>query len=190
MDIYLSLLTDIINDSMKRGIFSNKLKLAEVIPLFKKVDPFDKTNYRPVTLLSDISKAFERIIYNQMDEYIESFLSKVLTGFCKKHNTKHSLLKKLENFKEALDKGYSVSGIFMELSKTFDTLNHELLIAKLEAYGFSAKSLSYIHSYLNKQLQKANIKKFSQEFLKELFLVHFYSIYILMTFPFMLMRHF
>ena len=64
MDIYLSLLTDIINDSMKRGIFSNKQKVAEVIPLFKKVDPFDETNYRPVTLLSDVSKAFERIIYN------------------------------------------------------------------------------------------------------------------------------
>ena len=89
-----------------------------------------------------------------MDEYIESFLSKVLTGFCTKHNTQHSLLKKLENFKEALHKDNSVSGIFMELSKTFDTLNHELLIAKLEAYGFSAKSLSYLHSYLNKRLQK------------------------------------
>ena len=125
-----------------------------------------------------------------MDEYIESFLSKVLTGFCTKHNTQHSLLKKLENFKEALHKDNSVSGIFMELSKTFDTLNHELLIAKLEAYGFSAKSLSYLHSYLNKRLQKENIMKFSQEFLKELFLVHFYSIYILMTFPFMLMRYF
>ena len=56
MDIYLPLLTDAINDFLKRGIFSDELKLAEVIPLFKKRDPFDKTNYRPVSLLSHISK--------------------------------------------------------------------------------------------------------------------------------------
>ena len=55
----------------------------------------------------------------------------------------------LENFKEVLDKGNSVSGIYMDLSKAFNTLNHDLLIAKLEAYGYSAKSLSCIHSYLN-----------------------------------------
>ena len=63
----------------------------------------------------------------------------------------------LESFKEALDKGNSVIAIFMDLSKAFDTLNHDLLIAKLEAYGFSVNSLSYIHSYLNKRLQKTNV---------------------------------
>ena len=62
----------------------------------------------------------------------------------------------LENCKEAIDKGNSFSAIFMDLSKAFDTLNHDLLIAKLEAYGFFAKSLSYIHGYLNKHLQKTN----------------------------------
>ena len=62
----------------------------------------------------------------------------------------------LERFKETLDKVNSVNAIFMDLSKAFDTLNHDLLIAKL-AYGFSAKSLSYIHGYLNKQLQKTNV---------------------------------
>ena len=63
----------------------------------------------------------------------------------------------LGDFKEALDKDNSIRAIFMDLSKAFDTLNHDLLIAKLEAYGFSAKSLSYIHSYRNKQLQKTNV---------------------------------
>ena len=87
MDIYLPLLTDIINDSLKRGIITDELKLAEVIRSFKKADPFDKTNYRPISLLSHISKVFE---------YIEPFLSKVLTGFRKSHNTERSLLKMLE----------------------------------------------------------------------------------------------
>ena len=121
-----------------------------MIPLFKKVDTFDKTNYLPISLLSHISKVFERLLYNQVNEYIQPFLSKVLTEFRENHNTQHSLLKILENFKEALNKGNSVSAIFMDLSKAFDTLNHDLLIAKLEVYGFSAKSLSYIHSHLNK----------------------------------------
>ena len=138
MDIYLPLLTDIINDSLKRGIFPDELKLAEVMPLFKNTDPFGKTNCQTVSLLSHISKVFERVIHNQINEYIEPLLSKVLTGLRKNHVTQHSLSKMLENFKEALGNGNSVSGIFIDLSKAFDTLNHDLLIAKCEAYGFSA----------------------------------------------------
>ena len=87
IDTYLSILTDIINDSIKNGVFPDELKLAEVIPLFKKADPFDKSNYRPVSLLSHMSKVFERIIYNQINENIEPLLSNLLTGFRKNHNT-------------------------------------------------------------------------------------------------------
>ena len=116
IDTYLSILTDIINDSIKNGVFPDELKLAEVISLFKKADPFYKSNYRPVSLLSHMSKVFERINYNQINEYIEPFLSNLITGFRKNHNTQYSLLKMLESFKEALDKGNSVSAIFMDLS--------------------------------------------------------------------------
>ena len=153
----MPILTDIINDSIKNDVFPDELSLA-------------------VSLLSHMSKAFERIIYNQIIKYIEPFLSNLLTGFRKNHNTQHSLLKMLESFKEALDKGNSVSAIFMDLSKAFDTLNIDLLIAKLEAYGFSVNSLSSIHSYLNKRLQKTNVitttvygRKYLQEFPKDPF---------------------
>ena len=91
MDIYLLLLTDIFKDSLKRCIFPDELKLGEVIPLFKTADPFDRTNN--FSLLSHISKVFERIIYNQINEYVTPFLSKILTRFCKKCNPHHSLLK-------------------------------------------------------------------------------------------------
>ena len=87
MDIYLPFLIDIINDSLKRGIFPDELKLAEVTPLFQKADPFDESNNRPVSLFSHISKVFERIIYNQINDYTELFLSKILTRFHKNHNT-------------------------------------------------------------------------------------------------------
>ena len=103
MYIYLPLSTDIIIDSLKRGIFPDDLMLTEVISLLKKADPFDKTNYRPVSLLSYTSKVFERLTYNQINECIEPFLSKALTGFRKNHKTQHSLLKMLENFREALN---------------------------------------------------------------------------------------
>ena len=112
---------------IKNGVFPDELKLAEVIPLFKKYDPFDKSNYRPVSLLSHMSKVFERIIYNQINECIEPFLSNLPTGFRKNHNTQHSLIKMLENFKEALDKGNSVSAIFIDLSKGFYTRNHDFM---------------------------------------------------------------
>ena len=132
--------------------------LAEVITLFKKADPLDKKNYRPINLLSHISKVFERIIFKQIIKYIEQFLSNLLTGFCKNQNTQHCLLKMLEKWKEALGESKFVGAIFMDLSKAFDTLNHSLLITKLKAYGVSITSLRYIRSYLNQLLQRKGVK--------------------------------
>ena len=83
-----------------------------------------------------------RIIFNQISTYVEPYFPSFITGFRKNHNTQHSLLKMLELWKEALDK--SVGAILMDLFKAFDTLNHDLLIAKLEAYGFSKNCLNYI----------------------------------------------
>ena len=152
VDTYLPIFTGIINSSIRNATFPEELKLAGVAPLFKKSDPFDKVNYRPVSLLSHVSKVYERIIFNQISTYFEAYFSSFLTGFRKNHNTQHSLLKMLELWKEALEKGQSVGAIFMDLSKAFDTLNHDLSIAKLEAYGFSEDSLNYIQSYLHNRL--------------------------------------
>ena len=114
-------------------------------------------NYRPVSLLSHMSKVFERIILNQINEHIEPFLSNLLTGFRKNHDTQHCLLKMLEKWKESLDKGNFVDAIFLDLSKAFDTLNHDLLKAKLEAFGLSLNSLRYIRSYLSQRLQRTGV---------------------------------
>ena len=157
IDTYLPLLTDIINNSVRNGTFPDELKLAEVTPIFKKADPFDITNYRPVSLLSHVSKVYEIIIFNQISAYFEPLFSTLLTGFRKNYNTQHSLLKMLELWKETLDQRKAVSAIFMDLSKAFDTLNHDLLLAKLEAYGFSENSMGYIQSYLDNRLQRTNV---------------------------------
>ena len=157
IDTYLPILTDIINNSIRNGTFPDELKLAEVTPIFKKADTFDITNYRLVSLLSHVSKVYERIIFNQISACFEPLFSTLLTGFRKNQNTQHSLLKMLELWKEALDQRISVSAIFMDLSKAFDTLNHDLLLAKLEAYGFSENSIGYIQSYLGNCLQRTNV---------------------------------
>ena len=163
LDIYPPFFTDIINQSLRNSIFLDELKLAEVILLFKKVDPFDKISYRPVSLLLHMSKVFERIVFNQINEYTEPFLSNLLTGFHKNHNTPYCLSKMLEKWKEALDKGNFVDAIFMDLSKVFDTLNHDLLIAKLKAYRLSINSVRYICSYFNQRLQRTGVNNsFSQ----------------------------
>ena len=97
-----------------------------------------------------MSKVFERIIFNTLNHFY-------LTGFHKNHNTQHCLLKILEKWKEVLDKGNFVYAIFMDLSKAFNTLNHDLLITKLEAYGLSSNSFRYICSYLSQCLQRTGV---------------------------------
>ena len=80
-------LTVAINFSLRENIFPEELRHSEVIPLYKKLDPLNKENYRPVSLLSHVSKVFERIIYKQINLYMEGKLSKYLTGFRKSHGT-------------------------------------------------------------------------------------------------------
>ena len=104
------------------------------------------------------------IIYEQINSYIEDELTKCLTGFRKSHGTQHLLLTMLEKWKRGIDNGACVSALFMDLPKAFDTINHDLMLAKLEAYGFSTDALNLMHSYLKNRKQKIQINnKFSLE---------------------------
>ena len=150
VDIHLPFITNSINLSIEKGCFPEELKLAEVSPIFKKKDDLDKENYRPVSVLPHVSKVFERIMYHQINDYMKDKLSKQLTGFRKNHSTQHCLSCMLEIWKKVLDKGGYICAIFMDLSKAFDTLNHDLLIAKLGAYGFETDALRYMKKLFNK----------------------------------------
>ena len=130
-----SVLADCINKSFKNGAFPDCLKESNVTPIFKKDDPLDKENYRPVSVLSLLSKVFEKLIYKQLSNYIESFLSSIFCGFWKAHNTQHALFKLLHSWQKELDQKGFVGTILMDLSKVYDCIPHDLLIDKLECYG-------------------------------------------------------
>ena len=99
VDIHLSIITKITNVSFTNGCFPDELKLAEVIPIFKKNNDLDKENYRPVSILSHMPKVFEKNMYMQIDIFMREKLSKLLAGFIKNHSTQHCLMSMLEMWK-------------------------------------------------------------------------------------------
>ena len=150
-------LTHIFNKAIIECKFPDELKLADVTPIYKKDDPNNPKNYRPVSVLPVTSKIFERILHKQLSLYVDQFLSPYLCGYRKGFITQQALLSLIENWKKSLDnKGFG-GAILMDLSKAFDTINHELLLAKLEAYGFSNESLKLLHSYLSNRWQRTKV---------------------------------
>ena len=124
-------------------MFSRRIKAAEVTPIFKKNDDLGKENYRPVSVLSHVSKIFERIMHIQIENFMEGKLSKFLTGYRKNLSTQHCLVNMLEKWKSTFDKGGFVCAMFMDLSKAFGTMDHDLLISKLGAYRVQEDALVY-----------------------------------------------
>ena len=151
------ILTNCINKSIEAGCFPDSLKAANITPIFKKDDPLDKANYRPVSTLPLISKVYERLIYSQLSEYSESFLSHILCGFRKAHSTQHALFKLFQSWQKELDNGGFVGTILMDLSKVHDCIPHELLIAKLKCYGIGNGSLRLLLDYLTNRKQRTKI---------------------------------
>ena len=151
------ILTNCINKSIETGCFPDSLKAANITPIFKKDDPLDKANYRPVSILPLISKVYERLIYNQLSEYSESFLNHILCGFRKAHSTQHALFKLFQSWQKELDKGGFVGTILMDLSKAYDCIPHELLIAKLKCHGIGNGNLRLLLGYLTNRKQRTKI---------------------------------
>ena len=108
-------------------------------------DELSKENYRPVGVLSHACKIFEKIVFNQLN--LLFFFLKL--RFRKNHNTQYTLLNMTEKWKDALDKGEKVGTIFMDLTKAFDALNHNLLLANLHAHDFSSNTMKFVQSYLS-----------------------------------------
>ena len=126
-------LTKCINKAFNENKFPDTLKLSDIVPVFKKLDSTDKTNFRPVSVLPLLSKMFEKIMYDQLYEYAETFLNKLLCGFRKAHSTQHALSRLLQKWYQGLDSSGIPGTIPMDLSKAYGCLPHDLVIAKLKA---------------------------------------------------------
>ena len=138
--------------------FPSSLKNADVTPLYKKTDRLLKIKYRPVSILPTLSKVYENVLHTQIYTYFNNIFSKFLCGYRKGYSTQHCLLYMLEKLKASLDQGMCTGILLTDLSKAFDCISHELLIAKLYAYGFTKKSLSLVSDYLNDRKQRTKIR--------------------------------
>ena len=145
------------NEVISKNLFPSELKLADITPIFKKGDATLAKNYRPVSVLPVISKVYVRLMQKQLISYIDQYLSPYLCGYRKGYNAQHTLVLLLEKWKASLDKHGYAGAILMSLSKAFDTINHELLIAKLHAYGLDKNALTIMLSYLSYLWQRTKI---------------------------------
>ena len=126
-------------------------------PTHKKGKKDMKGNYRPVSILPNLSKIFEKLMFKEMPQFFDKIFSECQCGFRKGFSTQQCLLAMLEKWKRAIDNGKCFGAPRTDLSKAFDCLKHELLIAKLNAYGFHLSALKLIHDYLSNRKQRTKI---------------------------------
>ena len=157
-EISALVLTYDINRCIYEGKFPSNLKNADVTPIHKKEDRLSKSNYRPVSILPTLSKVYEKLLHPQIYTFFNNIFSKFLCGYRKGHSTQHCLLYMLENLKSYLDKGMHTGILLTDLSKAFDCISHELLVAKLYAYGFTKLSLNLVNDYLSERKQRTKIR--------------------------------
>ena len=145
------------NNSTTSSIFPLSIKQAIITPVFKNGDKHLKENYRPVSILPNLLKILERFPFKQISNFMESFFSKQQCGFRKGYSTKYWLLSMLEKWKSAVNKRKYFGAHLTDLSKVFDCISHELVLAKLHAYGFGLRALRLINSYLTKMKQRTRV---------------------------------
>ena len=161
-------LSHICNLAITSGLFPDNMKLAKVCPVYKSDNKMEFSNYRPISILPTFSKILEKIIYSRLINFINkhNILSSSQYGFRKNHSTYMAILALHDKISEAIDKNECCIGIFIDLSKAFDTINHEILLKKLEFYGVRGLSNTLLKSYLTNRKQYVSYANFNSSLMR------------------------
>ena len=164
-DVFYEPLSAIVNKSLSEGIFPDLLKFATVHPIYKKGDKTKCANYRPISILSNISKILERAMYNRIELFLNEFnlIYENQFGFRKKHSTEHALSAIIEQIRTNLDNKTFSAAVFIDLEKAFDTVNHCILLKKLDHYGINNIANRWLGSYLSNRMQNVSLNGASSE---------------------------
>ena len=149
----------LINKSLENGVYPSKLKLAKVIPIYKSDDESDPSNYRPISLLSVFNRIFEKMMYYRLKSFLEQYniLHDSQYGFREKRSTEHALLDIINQIETNMGAGLYSCGIFIDLRKAFDTVDHQILLSKLHHYGVRGITNRWFSSYLLGRQQTTQI---------------------------------
>ena len=152
-------LSNLINFSYEKGIFPKCLKISKVTPVFKSGDPLSTNNYRPISVFGFYTKIFEKCLVNRMLKYLTKFnlICPQQFGFLKGKSTFHAVNSIIEFIYDSFNRKQNCISIFLDLKKAFDTVNHSILLKKLEYYGFRCNSLKWFKSYLHDRQQVVKI---------------------------------
>ena len=163
-------LVHIFNLSFSTGIFPSEMKIAKVIPLFKNGNKSDFSNYRPISLLSEFSKILEKLFNERLQQFLNTnnILSNSQYGFRAHMSTVHAALELTESISDSIDSKQHCAGVFIDLKKAFDTVNHKLLVEKLSFYGVRGIANTWLENYLmnRKQYVVVDHQASSMQFIK------------------------
>ena len=155
-------LAEIINLSISTGVYPNKLKMAKIIPIFKTDDNTDSNNYRPISLLSNFNRIFEKLIFKRMESFIgqNNLLSPSQYDFRKTLSAQYAILDIVCTIQTNMDKRLFSCGALIDLKKAFDTIDHKILLHKLDHYGFRGVINKWF-SYLQGRIQTTQIDSYT-----------------------------
>ena len=158
-DLYAPVLLIIFNKSIELGYYPEAMKIGQVAPLFKKGDKNVKTNYRPITVLTQFNQIFEHLLSKRYLSFFEKFniITKKQFGFLKKHCTEHAILDLKEYIMSKLDNKDVMAVLFLDLQKAFDTVSHDIILKKLYHYGVRGKAHHLLKSYLSNRKQRTKV---------------------------------